>query len=147
MSGEQASGEYNARLERVWDGMRRLPYTDDQLIAALAATASRSMRRAPVLDYTTLELATDDWVTSRATVSTDRIRAAFRPDLANLLLEPSLAETPRLLLQVLRNPAYVFDFEKLVDLFATDVIPAQVIKGREDLAVFYSPALPIIGKA
>jgi hypothetical protein len=51
------------------------------------------------------------------------------------------------LLQVLRNPAYVFDFEKLVDLFATDVIPAQVIKGREDLAVFYSPALPIIGKA
>lgn len=27
-----------ARLERVWDGMRRLPYTDEQLAAALAAT-------------------------------------------------------------------------------------------------------------
>jgi hypothetical protein len=86
-------------------------------------------------------------VPSSATVSTDQIRAAFRPDLANLLLDPSLAETPSLLLQVLRNPAYAFDFEKLVDLFATDIIPAQVVEGREDLVVFYSPALSVIGKA
>jgi len=147
ISTEQEPGKHNARLERVWDGMRRLPYTDDQLIVALATTASRSMRPAPKSDRTALELATERWVPSSATVSTDQIRAAFRPDLANLLLDPSLAETPSLLLQVLRNPAYAFDFEKLVDLFATDIIPAQVVEGREDLVVFYSPALSVIGKA
>lgn len=141
--------DWNTRVERVWDGMRGLPYSTGQLTEAVTATIAMSMHGQPKQDdYTTLELASERGVTSRAYASTARIRSAYRDDLNVVLRQPALADTPRLLLQVLRNPAVVFDFGKLVDLFATDIIPAQVLRDRNDLAVFYSPAVvPILGKA
>jgi hypothetical protein len=141
--------DWNIRVERVWDGMRGLPYSTEQLTEAVTAIIAMSMRGQPEEDdYTTLELASERGVTSRAYASTARIRGAYRDDINVVLREPALADTPRLLLQALRNPAVVFDFGKLVDLFATDIIPAQVLSDRNDLAIFYSPAMvPILGKA
>ena len=141
--------DWKTRVERVWDGMRGLPYSTGQLTEAVTATIEMSMRGQPKQDdYTTLELASERGVTSRAYARTARIRNAYRDDLNVVLRQPALADTPRLLLQALRNPAVVFDFGKLVDLFATDIIPAQVLSNRNDLAIFYSPAMvPILGKA
>jgi hypothetical protein len=48
-------------------------------------------------------------VTSRASIDAAAIRAAYREDLADVLRDPVLADTPQLLLQVLRNPAYEFN--------------------------------------
>jgi FRG domain len=147
--GGRSDQRSNARVERVWDGMRGLPYSTEQIVAAIAATIEMSTRRqTDVNDDTNLELASRQWVTSRARVSTARIQRAYRDDLSTVLQNPVLAETPRLLLQAVQNPALVFEFGKLVDLFATDIIPAQVRHDRYDLAVFFSPAtVPIIGIA
>jgi len=141
--------QWSERAERVWDGMRGLPYDTGQLAAALAATIELSIPgRRDEADCTVLELASRGGATARAQVSTARIRSAYRDDLRRLLREPALADTPRLLLQVLRNPAFAFDFDKLVELFATSIIPAQVVRYRHDIAVFYSPAtVPILGIA
>jgi hypothetical protein len=137
----ETSGEWASRLERVWDGMRRLPYSDKQLATTMAATLAISARHRPASAATTLELASERWVTSRASVDTARIRAAYREDLADVIRDPALADKPRLLLQVLCNTAYVFDFGKLIDSFAAEIIPSHVVRGRSDLTVFFARRL------
>lgn len=141
------SSDWQSRLERVWDGMRRLPYTDQQVVTALAATLAKSARPVSSSSSIKLELASAQGVTSQADVEAASVLAAFRDDLAGILRHPEIAENPRLPLQIL-SPAHLFDFEKLVDLFAKEIIPGQVLRGRSDLAVFFSPAaVTIIGLA
>jgi hypothetical protein len=140
-----------ARLGRVWDGMRRLPYTDEQLAAALAATLALSANPTFSSSSIRLELASagevpSEWVTSRAAAEASSLQAAFRSDLATILRQPELINEPKLLFQVLQSPMYVYEFDKLVDLFAREIIPSQVLLRRSDLAVFYSPAtVAVIG--
>ncbi|GAA1933738.1 hypothetical protein GCM10009837_69490 [Streptomyces durmitorensis] len=144
----EAERNWGACLERVWDGMRHLPYSDEQMATALAATVARSVCCDPAGDCTTLELATFRGVTSRARIDTARLRHAYREDLVNVLRDSSMMDKPKLLLQVQHSPRFAFNFAKLGDLFATEIIPAQVMHDRSDLVVFYSPAIvPIIGLA
>ena len=125
------------RLERVWDGMRGLPYTDGQLTIALAATAATAIDDRAQISDLPLQLATAR-VTSRAVAPPEAVRRVFRDDLVRILRDPALAEAPRMLLQVVHDPALVYDFDRLVDLFAEHIIPRQVVHDRLDLAVFFS---------
>jgi hypothetical protein len=67
------------------------------------------------------------------------VQSAFRDDLLTVMTLPEHAHKPKLVLQMINYPSYLFDFTALVELFARQIIPSQVAKQRSDLAVFFSP--------
>lgn len=134
------------RLERVWDGMRSLPYTDAQLITALGATVTAMTAAAPE-SYLWLELATPG-LTSRSFAPPHAVVGALRDDVDRVLRDPALAGNPEQLLQLVQSPVLLYDADRLVDLFAEYLIPWQVVHDRLDLAVYFSPVrVAVIGKA
>lgn len=154
---EKWKDQTNASLARVWDGMRQLPYTNAQLAAALGATVSLSAcsnqfagggrageEFSPLLgDVLVLDVTAEDGqVYSQAAVGTNTLAAAFRDDLWSMVADPwrtQCAGQPRKLLQILNRPEYLFPFPRLVDLFAHQIIPTQVLMQRTDLGIFFSP--------
>jgi len=146
-------------VQRVWDGVRRLPFTDDQVVDALASTVAlgcADVQEHPCFgarifepflgDVLEMELANARDVNARAVMAEATYQAALRPDLADVIV-PELLEPRQQLRQVLA-PAHLFDFERLVDAFAGELIPTQALMQRSEQAIFFSPArTPIVGSA
>jgi hypothetical protein len=146
------------RLARLWDGLRRLPYSDEDLCAgvglcvafavALAGDLrnpdSRHWERAAqkcLADPVELEFGAEDGSYSRGYASSADLAAAIRPDILSHVSEKwkdHLAENTRGILQTTWNPQKTFDFRLLTPLFAREIAPYQVL--ARDTAVFYSPA-------
>jgi hypothetical protein len=138
----------------IWNGMRRLPYSDDQLAIALghltrllvgertSKPGGRDHERFPALfdDGMQVELGYADGSGSRAYVSKRRLGAAMRADLRSLLVpeHQKLVDDPRDVFRVLYNPQLLFDFGLLQSLFAEAVIPTQVVMRRTP--VLFNPA-------
>jgi hypothetical protein len=139
----------SAQVERVWDGMRRLPYTTEHMIAAVSRTITmNSGGDRDQNDHFKIELSSRREVTCSVKVSPAQIKNAYREDIAKILRDPSLADRPTLLLQAVWDPTIIFDFWGLVRLFASEIISAQVLHYRHDEAVFFSPAtVPVLGLA
>jgi FRG domain len=146
-------------VARAWDGVRRLPFTDEQVSATVANTvalASVDASSAPsfgIRDFARLgldvglELADAHNTTARAVCRETSYLSAIRPDVAEVIVPELRSRPQRQLLQVL-SPRDLFDFDRLVDLFAREIIPSEVLLQRGELAVFYSPSRPtIIGAA
>jgi hypothetical protein len=145
---------------RTWDGIRRLPFTDDQVawsvtMTVVLACANVSERPSfsardfsdllgPVLH---MELANARNVTARAAMAETTYERTLRPDLDDVIV-PELLDSPRQQLRQILAPAYLFQFELLVEAFARELIPTQVLIQSRDLAVFFSPVrIPVIGAA
>jgi flavin-binding protein dodecin len=142
---------------RAWDGVRRLPFTDE-VAAALAITvilACVDISETPsyrIQDFTgvlgpiiPMELANAQNVAARAAMANATYERALRPDL-NEVLAPELLDGPREQLRQVLSPSHLFDFSQLVDAFARELIPTQVLVQRPDLAVFFSPTqVSVIG--
>jgi len=146
------------KLARLWDGLRRLPYNDEDLCAGLGmcvafAIALRGDFRNPdsrhweraaeecLVNPIELEFGTTDGSYSRGYASAANLAAAFRPDILSHVSDrwqDQMATNPRWILQSAWNPKKSFDFQALTLLFARELAPYQVL--ARDSAVFYSPA-------
>ena len=145
---------------RTWDGVRRLPFTDDQVAESVAMTivlACADVSETPSFtarDFSALlgavlhmELANARDVTARGAMAEATYERALRPDLNDVIV-PELLHRPRQQLRQVLAPAHLFDFNLLVESFARELIPTQVLIQSHDLAVFFSPArTPVIGAA
>jgi hypothetical protein len=143
---------------RVWDGMRRLPFTDDQLADSVAMTvilACANVSETPLFsvpDFARLlgpvlqmQLANARDVTARAAMAKATYASALRPDLEDVVV-PELLGRPREELRQVLAPPHLFEFDSLVEAFASELIPTQVLIQGEDRAVFFSPVrTPVIG--
>lgn len=143
---------------RTWDGVRRLPYTDDQVAESVAMTvvlACADVSETPCFtaqDFSKLlgpvlrmELANARDVTARGVMAETTYECALRPDLNDVIV-PELLHRPRQQLRQVLAPAHLFQFNLLVEAFASELIPTQVLMQSHDLAVFFSPArTPVIG--
>ncbi len=144
-------------VRRTWDGVRLLPYTDDQVAESVTMTVvlacsdvsetpsftagSFSTLLGPVLQ---MELANGRDVTARGAMAEKTYERALRPDLDNVIV-PELTHRPhQQLRQVLNAPAYLFHFDSLVVAFAGELIPTQVLMQSHDMAVFFSPARTVV---
>jgi hypothetical protein len=148
-----------AKLARLWDGMRSLPYSDDEVatgmatcIAIDAAASQKPVATTPDswLEATNVclgqliyvEFGADDGSYSRAHASTAALLSAVRKDIAEYLA-PAYLDRLRGnmtgLLQAVQNPRKLFDFRPLARVFAEELIPSQVLT-RGTHAVFFSPA-------
>lgn len=147
-------------VRRTWDGVRRLPFTDDQVAESVAMTvvlACADVSEAPSFsarDFSKLlgpvlhmELANARDVTARGAMAESTYQHALRPDLEDVIV-PELLHRPRHQLRQVLAPAHLFRFDRLVDAFARELIPTQVLVQSHDLAVFFSPArTAVIGAA
>lgn len=145
---------------RTWDGIRRLPFTDDQVAWSVAMTvllACADVSETPSFSarnfYTLLgpllhiELGNARGVAARAAMAETTYECALRPDLDDVIVPELLGRSQKQLLQVLA-PAHLFEFDLLVEAFARELIPTQVLIESSGGAVFFSPArTPVIGLA
>lgn len=145
---------------RTWDGVRRLPFTDDQVAESVAMTivlACADVSETPSFtarDFSTLlgpvlhmELANTRDVTARGAMAETTYERALRPDVDDVIV-PELLDRPRQQFRQVLAPAHLFQFDLLVEAFARELIPTQVLIQSHDLAVFFSPArTPVIGAA
>jgi len=132
----------SSSLERIWDGMRILPYTNEQIASALATSLALFFDNTISQSLQKIELVSTQEVISIATVEIDDLISTFRPDLISILSQPSKQNNPLDLLISLR-PQYLFDFDKLIGLFANWIVPTQVFlkakNGQSGGALFFSP--------
>jgi len=150
-------GGLEQALGALYDGLRRLPYTDDEVSAGMAnciALYRRGLqdhRHEPqkqakiasefIGDSVRVEFGAKDGSYSRGYVSSVELLAAVRNDIAQYI-KPQwrgmCADVSALVLAV-QAPQYLFDFRRLAALFARQIAPCQVLT-RIDSAMFFSPA-------
>jgi hypothetical protein len=154
------SASLSQAFQRVWDGMARLPFTDEQLVAALAQTTALAIayeqsghdRRATAEGFDQgfkIELAGGgENVHAFAWANEAALRKAVRDDFPDLLAESERENVLALTFNVVisaRNPRLLFDFDRLTDLFARQLIPTEVALDADN-PTFFSPArLDVLG--
>jgi len=145
-------------LSRLWNGVRILPYTPDQIAhcigrcAALwAAWEGQSSDDIPFMraastcfgECLEIEFGASDGSYSRSFASKRTLAKAVRNDVSPYL-NPRYADQIHGnivgMLQAIQDPSLLFDFSRLADAFVREIAPFQVLHRRSDLAVFYSPA-------
>jgi hypothetical protein len=144
-------------LNHLWDGLRRLPYSDDLIATAMGnATALFTVHRKLsdpdednwereiqicLGDFIQVEFSADDGSYSRGFVNRKQLLEAVRPDIGDYLCtkyKKRLIGNMTGLLQAVYVPNRLFDFGKLAVLFATQLAPVQVLARKP--VVFFSPA-------
>jgi FRG domain-containing protein len=149
MSPGETQGELEHALSSLWNGMRGLPYTDDDIADAFATTVAlyvSGIRKAIYNNQMAgqilgecfeTEFCPVDGSTSRGYISKDSIRRAARKDLREILRDDIAAGDPKRWLNAIFNPRFLFDFDRFCRVFAREVVPSQVL--TRDM-VIYSPA-------
>ena len=153
---DEWAGFVERAVARAWDGVRRLPFTNQQVAGTLANTvafACVKVSQAPSFDMHSFKnlLGLDLWVeladkhqtTSRAAVAERSYLMALRPDIYEVIV-PELQDRPLQRLRALVAARDLFDFDLLVDLFAREIIPTQVLIQSAERAVFYSPLRTVV---
>ncbi len=140
-------------LALAWDGMRALPFDDEEVAIALGRIAAALSWVARGRTPWTLEspLYLDLVMAMRFDPVVVIPEAAFawalRYDLRMLLHEnhAALADDPRQLLLAVNDPRFLFDFGRWRRIFAVYVIPSQVVMGAQNgfSAAIYNPTLPV----
>jgi hypothetical protein len=145
----------SAMLRRAWNGMRQLPYAAADISACCGRitllVAARfhehpqhEERRAHLTQLLgpvkKVAFGAGDGSGSAAWVTERALTACVRTDIESLLTEEeqSRALDIERLLQVIYNPRVLFNFNCLVQLFARDAIPSQVLDTRN--LILFNPA-------
>lgn len=156
-------------LKVCWDGMRTLPYTNEEVATSLSNLAlifinayqsglrgwlygseynKELYRHLLMEDHFLIEmggLGRGD--SSRAVVSRHYLSEAFRDDLVDVVaaghrkLVQFRYDNAKLILQIILDPEWLFDFNKLKDLFVKEIIPTQVyLRSNNDKnPIFFTP--------
>ncbi|HEY2070001.1 MAG TPA: FRG domain-containing protein [Rhizomicrobium sp.] len=153
--------ELSTLFRSAWNGMRSLPFSNAQIATAfatitglLSAGFRGGLQREDVNrcfsdvrgDGINLEMAYADYASSRGFAPTEALRGAIRSDLKALVLPQYQAQMDdlRFVFQLVQNPRLLFEFEPLVDIFACDLIPTQILLRRTP--TLFNPAeLTIVG--
>jgi FRG domain len=153
IADEKAAREIPAHLVTVWNGMRRLPFSDADITEACGSVAglyllgfqrfdpkgrleafSRLLGDGFEVGFTNQDRSSSKGCAARAS-----LQQALRKDIADLLVEEhqERAQDCYELFRVAYSPQRLFEFPEFVSLFAREVIPTQVL---DRTFVLYSPA-------
>ena len=143
-------------ITRLWDGLRRLPFTDDDIAIGLGNHLElmachntlglqvdfKLVASACFGDSMEVEFGTSDGSYSKAYVSKQALLNCVRSDISqylNIEYREQIEGNIVGLLQSCYDPRKLFNFQRLASLFATQICPSQVLM-RGSTAIFYSPA-------
>ncbi|WP_131537574.1 FRG domain-containing protein [Pedobacter nototheniae] len=167
---QRDKGRFNEKLQQridrgcniIWDGMRILPYSNHQIATAIIRFVFMVCRhhKSPIgkhnpllLSKVLVEMTNGDGAHSRAQVCGYGVLDAKRKAVGKYIKEgfnKNIDDNPIALLQLIYKPQYLFRFEALCNLFASDVIPSQMVleSDSEYPTVYFNPAhLKIFGLA
>jgi hypothetical protein len=150
--------QLSGKLARLWDGLRRLPYSNDDicygigLCVALAVALKGDFQNIDNQHWEQavnqclsnpiyLEFGAEDGSYSRGYVALSSLFSAVRSDLYTFMADKwkeQLEKNIHGILQTAWTPQKTFDYELLCPLFAREIAPYQVL--ARNMAVFYSPA-------
>jgi FRG domain len=140
-------------LALAWDGMRALPFDDEEVaialgrLAAALAWEARGREGWTPEDAMYLDLVLPMHFDPVVVLPEAAFAWALRHDLKLLLDErwQHLADDPRQLLLAVENPRLLFNFERWRRVFAIYLIPIQLLMNARYGATtaVYNPALPI----
>jgi hypothetical protein len=152
--------ELNGMLRPVWNGMRRLPYTDGEIADAFGSVAALLMIRSGRLvslegqmmfsecfgECMHVGFSYQDKSGSVGFATRESLRRSLRPGLIELLTPEfkERANDVRELFLMIYNPKLMFEFDEFKGMFAREVIPAQVVLQRS-LILFNPARLMIFG--
>ncbi len=142
--------ECKSLVELLWDGIRRLPYEDEQIASCIANYLSLvrygwDKKESLFGEMIGVELAAIAAI-NRAMVSKAGVLARIRPDFFDLVTPEEMAryESPSSrayeVLGALVDPKRLFEFEPFADLFVREVIPTQLWFRSEGNMIIFSPA-------
>ena len=144
---------------RLWDGMRNLPFTEEQVANALARTIAMELTierdrlwngrgwegvfQPVILDLVKVDLGMIDGTGGSAFLPEPLFRSALRSDLKTIFHSAHLAdfENTKLLLQIVKSPEILFALDRLAELFAEYLIPTQILMVDTEQPVIFNPAL------
>jgi hypothetical protein len=151
---------------RIFDGMRRLPYLDNEVIKSISMgialtlawfQSGQSRHEANwrkifshlIPNDMEVEFGTWAGASSRGYVSREKLFACLRDDVTNLI-KPSYRSqflsgiVP--IIQFIIDPSKIYDFEKFKSIFVEEIIPTQSIIRDLNFPVYFTPAgLEIFG--
>ncbi|MBI4903378.1 MAG: FRG domain-containing protein [Acidobacteria bacterium] len=149
------------RLDRalrwLWDGIRALPYSDEQIADSVGRclalwqagaeerdpTAFENAARVCLGDSMEVEFGASDGAYSRAFVSRTDLLHAVRNDVGTYLnprVMPQITTNMTGLLQAIQEPSRLFEFAALANVFVRQLAPCQVLYRSTSTAAFFSPA-------
>jgi hypothetical protein len=151
--------DITAALERLWDGVRILAYSGEQVadsigqcVALWVAIGNKDANWVHVQEEaadacfaksTRVEFGSEDGSYSKGFASRDLLLTAVRSDIERYL-DPALASLVlgnlTGLLQAIQDPRRLFEFSSLADVFVRQLAPSQVLFRDDSVAIFYSPA-------
>jgi hypothetical protein len=160
--GERALGAVsskgNSALEQalswLWDGMRRLPYTDAQVATAVGRCVELYRLGAPANDRTVNRKIADRAFGSslyvefggagsysRAYASREALLRAMPDDLAGFVADEyvDILGDPEHIFHAIFSPQRLFDFDRLCAIFPEQILPWQVLT-RTGSAAYFSPS-------
>jgi hypothetical protein len=141
---------------RIWDGMRRLPWSDRQLADALgvvvalllccppperASLAAKNRSIAALIpDATMWEFGLETGSYNRGWASMAALTSAMRSDVRELFVpeEARWSESLHGAVQAIRTPRFLFRFDAFAEIVATQLIPTQLAM-RAGEVTFFSP--------
>lgn len=153
-------------LNRVWDGLRLLPFDLETISTALTNTILLQYYRKKigseyisreeiksVCDQTFgetlgVEMTVGDGSFSKGFVSLKSLRECFTDKISEFEVSGDLEldrERFEDLLLKIKFPNYLFEFEKFNSVFATEVVPSQVFYNRDGTIYFSANRLEIFG--
>jgi hypothetical protein len=143
---------------RLWDGLRRLPFTDEEVATGLGNCLALDLwgyklgqpqfgnfeltSRACFGDVQEVEFGAWDGSYSKAYAGKKELLGCVRRDVSTFLtsgFKEQSKENIGGLLQGCSDPKKLFDFHLLTSLFATQISPVQVLT-RSSAVVYFSPA-------
>jgi hypothetical protein len=148
--GKKELNLVNRSCSRVWEGMRHLPYSDDEIIKVIIDVVITSVFKEIYgktvsisgEDLLLLEMTNEYGNSTKCRVSPSVIMGAFRNDLNNILADsaPKIL-SPEILLHI-NDPFLLFDFHELLEAFKREMICYQVLRQRENElpVIFFTPA-------
>jgi len=139
-------------VARLWNGLRRLPYSNEQIYDCISNFLIASKYRPDGSDVflgkqTGVEFSTNIAI-NRASASDELLFAAVRDDFWDLIKEEKKDEIFKdgyELLSILIDPTRLFDFKQFADLFVRNVIPLQPLFSSYDRIIFSAARISTFG--
>lgn len=133
----------------IWHGMRNLPYSLNDIILVIAKYAAIEMHRNRTnelyvetnFETIRVELADNHQNSATSIVCSHQVKNAFRNNLDTMVKGKHSNINDSRLMLIVNKPPLLFNFDKLLELFKSDLICYQLLLNgaKDNLVVFFSP--------
>ena len=161
LNNERIYTDWSAMFKSVWNGMRLLPYEDEDVATAIAHLAlllttlqkegktpfgTHQLMSECYGDSFQVEFALSNGSGTRGFCAHASVKNAIRDDIAAILTPSSqnIINDMQELVRTVFNPKLLFVFERFKSMFAREIIPAQIATKRK-LLIFNPSELETFG--